>query len=314
MNTGKSQYQKIERIIRNPKLALIDIYWKASIAVNRLFYRILSPTGDDFIEQDWDNLIILDACRFDWFTELNEIEGNLMSKISQGSESWVFMQENFVGKSLHDTVYVTANPWSTNIPDGTFHAIFHLHESHWSEEQQTVLPQDVIEQTIKIQEDFPNKRLISHFMQPHYPFIGGGISGIDIGGVFNDSNTSSDTVNPWTVLNHKGEYAEEVISSYKENHIVAIDSARRLVADLPGKTVVTADHANLVGELVFPLPKRMFGHPRGLRKHELITVPWLETEGDRRDVESEPPVSEIKPTNEERVHDRLRDLGYVPHK
>jgi len=255
---------------------------------------MLSPAGDDFIEQDWDNLIILDACRFDWFTEMNEIEGNLMSKISKGSESWEFMQENFVGKSLHDTVYVTANPWSTNIPDGTFHAVFHLHESHWSEEQQTVLPKDAIEQTIRIQEDFPKKRLISHFMQPHYPFIGSGISGIDIGGVFNDSETPNDTVNPWTVLNHKGEHAEKVISSYKENHKVAIDSARRLVADLPGKTVVTADHANLVGESTFSLPKRMFGHPHGLRKHDLIMVPWLETEGERRDVESEPPVSKIK--------------------
>ena len=36
------------------------------------------------MKEDWDNLVILDACRYDMFKKLNTINGKLEYKISIG--------------------------------------------------------------------------------------------------------------------------------------------------------------------------------------------------------------------------------------
>ena len=43
--------------------------------------------GTHIMDEDWDNLIILDACRYDLFEEVNTIDGTLESRISLGSAS-----------------------------------------------------------------------------------------------------------------------------------------------------------------------------------------------------------------------------------
>lgn len=60
--------------------------------------------------EDWDNLVLLDACRYDQFERLNTISGVLENRISQGSSTFEFLTENIAGKKSHDTVYVTSNP------------------------------------------------------------------------------------------------------------------------------------------------------------------------------------------------------------
>ena len=50
--------------------------------------------GMNHLDQDWDNVIILDACRFDIFSELNHIPGNLECKISNASSSDEFFEKN----------------------------------------------------------------------------------------------------------------------------------------------------------------------------------------------------------------------------
>ena len=47
------------------------------------------------MKEDWDNLIVLDACRYDMFKEINTIKGNLERGISRGSATSQFLIENF---------------------------------------------------------------------------------------------------------------------------------------------------------------------------------------------------------------------------
>jgi len=40
-----------------------------------------------------------------------------------------------------------------------------------------------------------------------------------------------------------------------------------------GKSVITSDHMNLLGERLFPVPTKGYVHPIGLHKPELLKVP-----------------------------------------
>jgi len=315
MSDNRYDLKNLKQALKQPGLFLFELtraYHKVSLWINRVFYDRISPQGVDIMNRDWDNLIILDACRYDFFQYFNMIDGELSEITSKGSESWEFMEENFVGKSFHDTVYVTANPHSSKLPTETFHSVVNLLESHWVEDESTVLPEDMVAETLRIQEDFPNKRIISHFMQPHYPFIGELGSSVEHRGIRPTGDTSSEKPNPWIQLTlYSGVDAEQTISAYKENHEIAINHAADLVDGLEGKTVVTADHANLLGEWTFPVPKRIFGHPRNFHKRELISVPWLEIDsGTRRKIVSEDPIKREQ-IEQEIVDKRLQDLGYM---
>ena len=73
----------------------------------------------------------------------------------------------------------------------------------------------------------------------------------------------------------------DVIEGYKENLKIAIDYVERLVGNLNGKIIITADHGETFGEPLHPLiPIRVFEHPSGCRIDCLIKVPWFIIEKD----------------------------------
>ena len=79
------------------------------IVLNNLIFESRYGRGTRVINEDWDTLILLDACRFDMFEETVEMEGNLDYTISLGSTSEEFLTRNFSKGTFHDTVYVNAN-------------------------------------------------------------------------------------------------------------------------------------------------------------------------------------------------------------
>ena len=71
--------------------------------INRLYYDVrtcnsYNSDGINIFHEDWDNLIILDACRYDYFKQLNDMDGELEYRISRGSQSREFMRGNFQGQ------------------------------------------------------------------------------------------------------------------------------------------------------------------------------------------------------------------------
>ncbi len=307
--------ENLGRVLENPRLLRQELFYR-TLQVNSRTRRLLNALegtqeGIDVIAADWDNLVILDACRYDLFAAHDPLEGELRAVRSKGSDSWEFMEGNFAGRALHDTVYVTANPHVYRLPADTFHAVENLLETRWDAETGTVLPGAVVEAAIAAHERYPEKRLIVHFMQPHFPFLGP--TGREFPQMSLDMDEDEDAPNPWFgLLSEDDLEIGTVLTAYRENFELLVPHLEGVLEALSGKSVVTADHGNLIGERGFPIPMRLYGHPRGLHREEVLTVPWLECEAtERRAVVAEPPADEENDTDGEVVENRLEALGYV---
>jgi arylsulfatase A-like enzyme len=103
---------------------------------------------------------------------------------------------------------------------------------------------------------------------------------------------------------------EALWESYGDNLTYVLDSVGDVLDTIEGKVVVTSDHGNMLGERTFPVPMRVYGHPKGLRNRELVDVPWaIVTCGSRRRVTDDDVVGTCETDTE--VERRLNDLGYV---
>ncbi|WP_266080481.1 hypothetical protein [Haladaptatus caseinilyticus] len=301
------------------RIALPFLYEKA---VLKPYYRYVhGHTGSRVMFEDWDNLLILDACRFDVFHEsLTEstLSGTLTRKRSLGSNTPEFLRRNFDGRTFRDTVYVTANPQVNVHTDDTFHAVVNVWESDWDESHNTVHPREMVRKTLETRATYPNKRIIAHFIQPHYPFIGEfgqeaieQQAGIELSRrMATGEMAESDHWNVWDMLK-QGYLREDVVrTAYRENLEITLPHVETLQSSLNGKTVVTSDHGNLFGERIGPLGVPVYGHPEGIYATDLVTVPWLELDySQRRDVTSGTS-SERRSESNDRVMERLEQLGY----
>ena len=268
----------------------------------------------DVIIQDWDNLIILDACRYDYFEARNDIDGKLRPVLSRGSHSFEFMEGNFIGRELHDTIYITANPHATKLSDDIFYDMRVILDDYLS-------PEKVVEEALEVYKHNPNKRLIVHLMPPHRPHLGPTADKLreqfnlkDWSTVDKSQNSTTDTTGRpiWNLVIHNEISVDRLRESYRETVDIAIEHAKRLNNELNGKTIITSDHGELLGERAVPLTHRRYGHPHEVDCRTLRIVPWLEIDSQyRREIETEEPIEREK-IDDEIVDDRLKALGYKP--
>lgn len=102
---------------------------------------------------------------------------------------------------------------------------------------------------------------------------------------------------------------EDVRTAYTENLNIVLDEVAILNESLDGKTVVTADHGEMLGEKIGPF--ELYGHFQGVYRDELVKVPWHVLEYDsRRDIIAEEPVSDMVDLDDKELNQRLKDLGY----
>lgn len=314
---GHYTIENLIRALRNPVLIGREVLRLASWPLHQAYGKYVDSQFNDrsidAMSADWDNLIVLDAARFDYFEDVNTIDGSLQKEVSRGKKSWEFIKGNFVGRDLHDTVYVTANPFSTDIPEGTFHYIDHLHARKWDERIGTVQPEDVVEAAVEAHEQFPNKRLIIHYMQPHRPYLGETAEilrkRLDLQG-YGEHNEG---IQIWGAIKQGDVMIEEIRNAYTESLEISLESIEELLDQLSGKSVVTSDHGEMLGERVFPFTTRVWGHMEGFDTPTLREIPWLEIDFDeRREIRTERPVeSEGAELTDSEVSDRLEALGYA---
>jgi hypothetical protein len=303
----------VVRGLRDPALILGEIRElgeRFNVAYHRRFRH---PGNTHVMTEDWDALVLLDGCRYDLFAERNTLAGRLESRRSAGSHSWEFMQANFADQTFHDTVYVTANPHVHWLSDDVFHAIVNCIDDHWDEDLETVPPAAMTEVATQAAAEYPNKRLLVHYMQPHYPFVGETGQTFAQGGLgTTPTETPGEALDVWTQLRRGRVDLETVRRAYEENFDIAIESVSDLLPALDGRVVVSSDHGNLLGERMFPIPVRGFSHPEGLYVDELLTVPWLvrEADGERPEHTTEEPEPRAE-VEADVVADRLSDLGYT---
>lgn len=304
----------VVRGLRNPT--------KLGRELNRLYHTRLKTwdynrNGIDVFGADWDALVILDACRYDEFERLHSLDGRLESRVSRGSTSYEWVRGNFSNKELYDTVYVTSNLWYHRLETKIGADIHDLVAPDWTGgtrpdfnfveqdvAERDMHPETVTECALATRERYPNKRLLVHYMQPHAPYIGPTgaehfdeeghlVARIATGEVSADRDT--------------------VLKAYRENLRIVLDHVADLLAALEGKTVVSADHGEMLGDRYRPFPFRDYGHNPGIYTPQLVKVPWFVAEnGDGPDVVSEEPDGRSFARDEDVVEERLRDLGYVP--
>lgn len=290
--------------------------------VSKYFETVGGPDATPLVERNWDNLVLLDACRYDLFAEVladSYLPGELEKRQSVASGTPGYVAKNFSGDRFHDVVYVTANPYvNTDLPQDTFHAVDPVWQDGWDDETQTVLPETMGERALAAAAEYPDKRLLIHFNQPHAPFVGedrlGGrkVSAIRkqaLGEARPDPGERRPT--PFEQL-ARGKYSrEEVWQAYRSNLERAFPVVEDLLGEFEGLTAVTADHGNALGEFARPFPIRVYGHPLGVLIPALTAVPWHRVlNGERKEVTSEPPVR-VDAHESEDVADRLRMLGYA---
>jgi hypothetical protein len=231
--------------------------------------------GIDVMGKEWDTLILLDACRFDAFSDLNSLHGSLSAVTSRGSTSREFLLRNFADRKLHDTVYVTSSPQVVGY-EFRFHDVIHVWDSQWDKELRTVRPDSVTNAALEAANEYPDKKLIIHYMQPHYPFIGPTGRELETHATFTGGLREREHLSIWELLSAGSVSMEEMRTAYEENLELVLEEVTGLVDELNGKTIVTSDHGNLFGERVSPLPIRLYGHPPNVPAENLIQVPLVE--------------------------------------
>ena len=324
--------EKFFEALRNPSMFYEEFKrwmdWDTIVhkMIGRRYYKLRHGGGIDVMERDWDNLIILDACRYDVFAEVNDIPGELMSVLSQGSHSEEFIENTFSGREFQNTVYVTANVYGAQVEEGGFHDIIVSFgdDAENPRHKDNRSPEFVRDLAVKAHEQYPNKRLIVHFMQPHSPYFSD--TAETIRELFRDKDGIQfrtwdgrpedegdvDLIKDLNEAAVREDVSPQLLTNlYKENLEIVLDITRELLNHLDGKSVVTADHGELLGEReVFFRPRR-YNHPAYVYMEELRRVPWLELDSDeRRRIVADPP-KEKEGLNEETIEQQLEALGYV---
>ncbi len=253
-----------------------------------------------FLDKEWDFLIVLDACRHDLFESrfysMNKIpfSHSFSYTESRGSHTNEFLRDNFYGadrKTLESIIYITANPQVDRFL-GKSVKICPVWLNGWSDEHGTVTPESMYFhtlETIKKHREY-GKRFIIHFMQPHSPFIGGGLDVKDTRGAKLREHVMNRRVVDegkcvWDLLEEGSLSRKDVIEAYKKNLDVVSPYVMRLLNVLGGTIVVTSDHGNCIGERMSVFaPFKVYGHPERCRMKPLVKVPWLEV---RKDVKTD---------------------------
>lgn len=273
----------------------------------------------DHLSADWDNLVILDACRYDTFADLSTLDGDLEWRLSPASATMYWLMNLVEGQMFHDTVYVSANPRISRY-DENFHAVDHVWDWGWDDDLKITPPEPVVEATLQAYHEYPNKRVVVHFMQPHQPYIGEfGRNNIDnrTGEQRGRERALGKDVNDDEWTNGLDEFkrgnvsSEQMLRAYRENLEFVLPHVQTLLDEFEEKTVVSSDHGEMFADRGWPYPRRVYGHPGRVPAFDLRQVPWLTVEGDRRkQVEAEDPELSEE-FDESQVTERLRHLGYL---
>lgn len=290
----------------------------------------------DIIEEDWDNLIILDACRYDFFESVYKdylAGGKLEKRRSRGSSTLEWLKNNFTAK--YDITYISSNAFvnSYGIPLNKlrlrchypwkatehFSKIVDVWRFGWDERLGTVSPEEVNRAYLSNKGKDDNRKII-HYAQPHYPYLSFGprvrgpvreniLRGEESrpgwkvatrSGISRFSRRLRGLVQPmalrvigtqnvWRLRKRlrmrPGTYLETVWRKadikgvrhyYEDNLRTVLESVSRLMNELEGKTVITADHGEAFGEA------GIFGHRLETHIPVLLEVPWLVIQKPRK--------------------------------
>jgi len=207
-----------------------------------------------------------------------------------------------------------------------FHATITLLDE-WDEENQTVKPGTVVEAVREVYNTYDDKRLIIHLMQPHQPYLGDKSVEIsqkiasktnpvgwnnEVRGSYESNVSSLDGIKQLSAPKHPELKVarDDVWKAYIETLEIALENVDDILDIINGKTVISSDHGELIGESPYLFSKPKYGHPGNHYISELRVVPWFIVDSSgRRKTRSEPPIRYETP-DEDLLDSKLEALGY----
>ncbi len=146
-----------------------------------------------FLESDWDYCLVLDACRYDIFSEIYDeyLDGSLEKRRSPGSSTPEWAYRTFT--ETHDIAYFSGNPFindlgiplnelkwgascdydwtaSEHIAD-----VYDVWQTDWDDDLETVPPDGLADAFHRHQAATKRAdRTVLHYMQPHAPYLARG--------------------------------------------------------------------------------------------------------------------------------------------
>jgi len=273
---------------------------------------------------DWDILVVLDAMRVDLAQETFD-DHEVGSVWSPASTSIDWIQRHFADEHRQhwqDAAYVTANPFashdtshaqSADLDDKDLGHLELVYQHGFGDVGgiKTTPPGTVTDAAIRTWREEDVDRMIVHYMQPHQPFR----SRPEWESVYSNLENLAGEVNeggPDIWHRHRqGEFdRDELWAAYRDNlDWVWADVEGRLLENVEGEVVVTADHGNGMGEW------GVWSHPPGSISPQVRQVPVIgpitgrDTESVRPDPQPSADTSSAL-EREKNVNEQLEALGY----
>lgn len=233
---------------------------------------------DLIYEYDWDTIIILDACRYDYFDDVAQnYDLDYECVWSSGYDTGSWYVNTWNRKRYEDIILMSDNPvpWreGQGLPYKKFVKTFPIFTER-GKTLNTFLPlEEVLDRAIDIHEKHKDKKILLHLIPPHLPyyheegmnFLFRLFKSRQIGGARLYTAVQ-------TYGNNNG--FEKLIEYYKMN--IELPLQLILERDWKGKTIITADHGELIGEGGY------YGHsiPHCSSEPILHKVPWMRMEND----------------------------------
>lgn len=285
-----------------------------------------TPHGKNVFSEDWDILVILDACRADAIDEVAHeysFLSNRSSIWSRGSATREWVAHTFTQQYLSEisqTVLVTANAssrwglleepepdwprsfrqltrWNRVRPDDFLELDEVWRYGPKDPYSGRVVPSATTDRAIANWRSLAPNRMIVHYIPPHHPYVSRALK--------QNRQLTDIERTPWEALN-TGTDRSEVWERYIDDLRWGLESVKVLIDNTEAdRIVISADHGDAFGEF------GIYSHPMipipALRK-----VPWVITEGKGQNSYS-PKLEKEKKTNEgieAEVEEQLQRLGY----
>jgi hypothetical protein len=146
-----------------------------------------------FLESEWDYCLVLDACRYDVFSEVYEeyLRGTLEKRESNASSTPEWAYRTFTGD--HDIAYFSGNPFINDLgiplnelkwgascdyewtASDHISDVFDVWKTGWDDDLGTVPPESLADAFRNNQSAIERtERTVLHYMQPHAPYLSRG--------------------------------------------------------------------------------------------------------------------------------------------
>ena len=278
----------------------------------------LAPPGTNIYSEDWDVLIVLDACRHDYLHRIIEdylVVKSYDTRWSVGSMTAEWMNQTFIDEFsdlINQTAYVCASPFSDSMLNAVnFEFLDEVWKYAWDDDIGTVPASVVTDRAIKVGREMSPNRLLIHYMQPHVPFVelseltsgmsvskGGFALGKSSGGFFEVNDL-------WDELKFGNVSKSDIIEGCVSNLKYVLSDVKALTENLNStSTIITADHGNSFGEW------GVYGHPMRMPLSSIRRVPWVTIETTDQGEYSPSDYIRSDETNTKIITERLEALGY----